>query len=79
MDRIVAEYDYYTLEQARKIIAEEKRHQRLVQKFRERQKKEMKKRRRKEKVKAIVDDLIIIVSISALFLGFFFCWLFIGY
>lgn len=79
MDRIVAEYDYYTLDQAREIIAQEERHRRFVQKFRERKEREQKRRRRKEKVKAIVDDLIIIVSISALFLGFFFCWLFIGY
>lgn len=35
-DNVVAEYDYYTLDQARKIIEQRNRHKRLVKKRKER-------------------------------------------
>ena len=78
-DDVVAEYDYYTLDQARKIIAQEERHKQLVKEFWEHRRKEEKKRRRKKKRKELAEDILIAVLMLAPFFAMGLHWLCFGY
>ena len=69
--KIVASYDYYTLDQAREIIYEEIRHNRAMQTFRENQKRQ---KIRKKKLTILKQKLLglsaLLVSIIEIFLGY---------
>lgn len=66
--KVVAEYDYYTLDQARKILKEEERHRR----------KAAKEKFRRECVELFKDVTIALVAIVPMVIMFLH-WLFIGY
>lgn len=77
--RVVGEYDYYTLDQARKILKEEENHRKLVEKFwRDRRRKVAKEKFWRECVELFKDVAIALVAIVPVTLMFLH-WLFIGY
>lgn len=66
--KVVANYDYYTLDQAREIIYEEIRHNKAMQTFRENQKRQKNRKRRlvllKQKVLGFSALLISVIEIA---------------
>ena len=77
--KVVAEYDYYTLDQARKILEEEEKHRKLVEKFwRDRRREAAKRKFRMKCVELFKDVAVALVAIVPMVLMFLH-WLFIGY
>lgn len=77
--KVVAEYDYYTLDQAREILEEEEKRRKLVEKFwRDRRRKVAKEKLRMKCVELFKDVAIALVAAVPMVLMFLH-WLFIGY
>lgn len=76
---IVAEYDYYTLDQARKLIYEEMRHNRLLREHHRKQCSVRKKEWIRTKVKEIIKDITLGIIIASPIIGLLFHWILVGY
>lgn len=80
MDNVVREYDYYTLEQARKIIYQEMRHDRITRKRRIAQNKLEKRKKKIQYVKEQIKfTLFLFVMFILIPFGMFVHWLHFGY
>lgn len=70
--KVVASYDYYTLEQAREIIYEEIRHKNAMKIFRENQEKKKNRKRKRVFLKQrLLGLFVFIVSIIEIVLKYF--------
>lgn len=76
MENVVREYDYYTLEQARKIIYQEMRHDRITRKRRIAQNRLEKRKRKIEQIKLTLCLFIMFILVPFLM---FTHWLCFGY
>ena len=76
MENVVREYDYYTLEQARKIIYQEMRHDRITRKRRIAQNRLERRRKKIEQIKFIIGMSIIFIVVP---FGMVIHWLLCGY